>query len=69
MKPSIYEITRRIGPLSAKRKAAHLSALIKLEPGRSHRRAELEAALRDIVNKDLQKHNERERDHEALAVG
>jgi hypothetical protein len=61
MKPCIYEVIRRIGPLSRERKAAHLSALIKLETGRSQRRAELEAALKIIVNADLEKHNERER--------
>lgn len=63
MKPPLYEIIRRIGPLSRERKAAHLSALIKLEPARSQRRAELEATLRIIVKTDLEKFNQRENCH------
>lgn len=63
MKPAIHEIIRRIGPLSPKHKASHLRGLIASEPKRSQRRAELEATLRSIVNKDLQKFNQRERQY------
>jgi len=59
MKQPIHEILRRIGPLAAKHKAAHLRGIIASEPKRSQRRAELVAALQSIVNKDLQKANGR----------
>jgi len=61
MKQPIHEILRRIGPLAAKHKAAHLRGIIASEPKRSQRRAELEAVLKAIINKQLQKDNERER--------
>ena len=53
MKPSIVEILRRIRPLSPVHKAHHLRALIALERPRSIRRTELEAALQDIINRQL----------------
>jgi len=56
MKPTpIAEIIRRIRPLAPIHKAAHLRGLIACEPKRSVRRHELEAALKDIVNKALRK--------------
>ena len=55
MKPPIAEILRRISRFKPVHKAAHLSALIALEPRRSIRRVELEAALKDVVNRQLGK--------------
>lgn len=56
MKPTpIHQILSRLKPLAPIHKAAHLRALISQEPKRSVRRQELEAALRDIVNKALRK--------------
>lgn len=56
MKPTpIHQVLRRIRPLAPIHKAAHLRGLIASEPKRSVRRHELEAALRDIVNKALRK--------------
>jgi hypothetical protein len=56
MKPTpIAEILRRIRPLAPIHKAAHLRGLIASEPKRSVRRGELEAALKDIVNKALKR--------------
>lgn len=54
MKPTpICEVLRRIRPLPPIHKAAHLRALISQQPKRSMRRAELERALQDVVNKQL----------------
>ncbi len=47
----IVEILRRIKPLSPIHKAAHLRALIGVEQPRSMRRAELEAALKEIITR------------------
>jgi hypothetical protein len=56
MKPTpIAEIIRRIRPLAPIHKAAHLRGLITAEPKRSVRRHELEAALKEIVNKALKR--------------
>jgi hypothetical protein len=56
LKPTpIAEILRRIRPLAPIHKAAHLRGLIASEPKRSVRRGELEAALKDIVNKALKR--------------
>ena len=53
MKPSIAEILRRIRPLPPIQKANHLRGLIASEPRRSIRRVELEAALKEVINKQL----------------
>jgi hypothetical protein len=53
MKPSLAETLRRIRPLAPVHKAAHLRGLIASEPRRSIRRVELEAALREVVNRQL----------------
>jgi hypothetical protein len=53
MKPSIAEVIRRISRFKPVHKAAHLSALISLEPRRSIRRVELEAALKDVISRQL----------------
>lgn len=53
MKPFIAEILRNIRPLPPIHKAAHLRGLIASEPCRSLRRVELEAALKDVINKQL----------------
>lgn len=53
MKPSIAEIIRRIRPMHPVHKASHLRGLIASEPRRSIRRVELEAALKDVINKQL----------------
>jgi hypothetical protein len=56
MKPTpIAEILRRIRPLAPIHKADHLRGIIASEPKRSVRRHELEAALKEIVNKALRK--------------
>lgn len=58
MKPTpLCEVLRRIRPLPPVHKAAHLRALISQEPKRSLRRAELERALQEIVNKQLGREN------------
>ena len=56
MKPTpIHEVIRRIKPLANVHKAAHLRALISIEPKRSIRRRELEEALKAIVNRQLKR--------------
>ena len=55
MKPPIATVLRRIKPLAPFHKAAHLRALIALEPKRGIRRAELEAALKYVVNRELRR--------------
>ena len=56
MKPTpIHEVLRRLKPLAPIHKAAHLRGLIATEPKRSVRRHELEAALKDIVNRALKR--------------
>ena len=56
MKPTpIHEVLRRLKPLAPIHKAAHLRGLIASEPKRSVRRGELEAALKDIVNRALKR--------------
>lgn len=56
MKPTpIHEVLRRIRPLAPFHKACHLRGLISVEPKRSMRRREMEAALKEIVNKQLRK--------------
>lgn len=53
----IAEILRRIQPLAPKHKAAHLRGLIEGERKHSYRRIELIAALKHIVNRDLERAN------------
>ena len=53
MKPSIAEILRSIRPLPPIHKANHLRGLIASEPRRSIRRVELEAALKEVINRQL----------------
>ena len=56
MKPTpIATVLRRIKPLAPIHKAAHLRGLIASEPRRSIRRAELEEALKHIVNRELRR--------------
>jgi len=56
LKPTpIHEVLRRLKPLAPIHKAAHLRGLIASEPKRSVRRGELEAALKDIVNRALKR--------------
>lgn len=50
---SIAEVLRRIRILPREHKIAHLRGLIACEKKRSFRRAELEAALKPIVNTQL----------------
>ncbi len=58
MKPTpIYQILRRIKVLAPFRQVAHLRGLISSEPRRSIRRAELEAALKDLMVKQLKREN------------
>lgn len=57
MKPTIFEVIRRIKPLSPFQQATHLRALIAGECLRSVRRREFEAALRQIVLRQLKKEN------------
>ena len=54
-KPPIHLVLSRIKPLAPIHKAAHLRALISIEPPRSIRRQELEAALKAIVNRQLKR--------------
>lgn len=53
----IHEILRRIRPLAPFHQVSHLRGLIASEPRRSIRRAELEAALKAILNKQLKREN------------
>lgn len=57
MKSHIHEVLRRIRPLAPFHKVTHLRALIEIEPKRSIRRIELEAALKDIISKQLKREN------------
>lgn len=58
MKPTpIHEVLRRIRPLAPFHQVAHLRGLIASEPKRSIRRRELEAALREIMRKQLRREN------------
>lgn len=58
MKPTpIATILRRIRPLAPQHKAAHLRALISLEPKRGIRRRELEDALKHVVNVQMRREN------------
>lgn len=58
MKPTpIAQILRRIRPLARQHQVAHLCGIIATEPRRSIRRQELEAALKDVINKQLRKEN------------
>lgn len=61
MKPSIAEILRSIRPLPPVKKAGHLRELIAQEPLRSIRRSELEAALREIINRQLRRESRQDR--------
>jgi hypothetical protein len=51
----ICEVLRRIRPLAPFHKASHLRGLIASEPKRSIRRVELEAALKEVMNRQLKK--------------
>ena len=53
MKPSIAEVLRRSRTLPPIHRAAYLRGLIASEPHRSIRRVELEAALKDVINRQL----------------
>lgn len=53
--PAIHEVLRRIRPLAPFHKAAHLRGLISSEPKRSVRRHELEAALKDLITKQIKR--------------
>ncbi len=54
MKPTaIHEVLRRIRPLARHHKIYHLRGLIASERKRSMRRAEMEAALKQIVNEQI----------------
>jgi hypothetical protein len=56
LKPTpVFEVLRRIKPLAPIHKAAHLRGLIASEPKRSVRRGELEAALKDLINRQLKR--------------
>ena len=57
MKPSIFDVMRRMQRFPLRVQAAHLQALIKQEPPRSIRRHELVAALNQIVMRDLRAGN------------
>ena len=54
---SIFETLRRIRRLSVVHQVDHLRSLIKQEPKRSIRRAELEAALKQVMLRQLRKEN------------
>ena len=54
-KTPLHEVLRRIQRLPLAHKAAHLAALVKIEPPRSIRRRELETALKDIRTRQLRK--------------
>jgi len=51
----IAVILRRIRPLAKQHQVAHLRGIIASEPKRGIRRHELEAALKDIINKQLKR--------------
>lgn len=53
----IADVLRKIQPLPPVLKAAHLRGMIASERKHSIRRHELEAALKHVVNKDLQRSN------------
>jgi hypothetical protein len=55
MKTPLHTVLRRIRPLAPVHKVAHLRGLIASEPKRSIRRVELEAALKDILNRQLRR--------------
>lgn len=56
MKPTpIFVILRRIKPLAPFHQYAHLRELISTLPKRSVRRAELEAALQDLMTRQLKR--------------
>lgn len=55
MKPHIHVVLRRIRPLAPIHKVAHLRGLIASEPKRSIRRQELEAALKEVLNRQLRR--------------
>ena len=55
VKPPIHAILKRIRPLAPVHKVAHLRALILFEPKRSIRRGELEAALKEIVTRQIKR--------------
>jgi len=55
MSTPIHKVLRRIRPLAPKHQAAHLRGVIESEPKRSVRRRELEAALREIMNRQLRR--------------
>ena len=57
MKPSIFDVMRRMQRFPLNVQAAHLRSLILLEPPRSIRRHELVAALNQIVMRDLKAGN------------
>ena len=58
MKPTpIATILRRIRPLAPVHKVAHLRAILAQEKPRSIRRVELEAALKEIVNRQMRREN------------
>ena len=57
MKPSIFEVMRRMQRFPLRVQAAHLRSLIQMEPPRSIRRHELVAALNQIVMRDLKAGN------------
>lgn len=51
----IHEVLRRIKPLAPMHRISHLRGLIAGEPKRSIRRQELEAALKDLVTKQIKR--------------
>lgn len=55
MKSTIFEVIRRIKPLSPFQQATHLRALISGESLRSVRRQEFETALKHILLRQLKK--------------
>jgi hypothetical protein len=56
MKPCpIAEVLRRIRPLARQHQIQHLRGLIACEKKHSFRRAELEAALKPIVNDQIRR--------------
>jgi len=57
----ISQILRSIRPLSRQHKIYFLRGLIALEKKRSFRRAELEAALKPIVNEQFKSENRLDR--------
>jgi hypothetical protein len=61
MKPSIAEILRRARTLLPIHQAAYLRWLIASEPRRSIRCVELEAALKDVISKQLRRENRQDK--------